>query len=251
MIPLTRGAYTARLAETPADIEAAQRLRHLAFIELRGVAAARPGGLDADGLDPVCEHMLVEERRTGRLVCCFRLLPLGSGAEIDRSYSAQFYDLAALHDFAAPMMEMGRFCIHPDWRGDPNVIRAAWSAMATHVAERGVELLFGCSSFDGTEAEAYMEAFTLLKSRHLAPKRWLPRVKAPRVFPFARLLRFRRPDPKAGAAKLPPLLRAYLALGGWVSDHAVVDQDLGTLHVFTGLELKRVPPGRARLIMGA
>ncbi len=250
MIPLSRGAYVARLAETPADVEAAQRLRHLTFMELRG-AAARPEGLDRDALDAFCEHMLVEERKTGRLVCCFRLLPLRSGAEIDRSYSAQFYDLAALREFPAPMMEMGRFCVLPERRSDPNVIRAAWSAMAGYVAERGVELLFGCSSFEGTEAEAYLEAFTLLKSRHLAPKRWLPRVKAPRIFPFARKFRFRRPDPKAGVAKLPPLLRAYVALGGWVSDHAVVDHDLGTLHVFTGLEIRRVPPARARLLMGA
>lgn len=249
MVPFSRGALTARLAESPADIEAAQRLRHLTFMELRG-AAARPDGRDADALDDLCEHMLVEDRRTGRLVCCFRMLPLASGAEIDRSYSAQFYDLDRLRAYPAPMMEMGRFCVHPEARTDPNVIRTAWAAMAAYVEARGVELLFGCSSFDGTDAEAYADAFALLKTKHLAPKRWLPRVKAPRVFPFARLLRFRRPDLKAAAAKMPPLLRTYLMMGGWVSDHAVVDQNLNTLHVFTGLEVKRVPPSRVRLLMG-
>ncbi len=249
MVPFSRGALTARLAESSADIEAAQRLRHLTFMELRG-AAPRPDGRDADALDDLCEHMLVEDRRTGRLVCCFRMLPLASGAEIDRSYSAQFYDLEALRAYDAPMMEMGRFCVHPEARTDPNVIRTAWSAMAAYVDSRGVELLFGCSSFDGTDAETYADAFALLKTKHLAPKRWLPRVKAPRTFPFARLLRFRRPDLKAAAAKMPPLLRTYLMMGGWVSDHAVVDQNLNTLHVFTGLEVKRVPPSRVRLLMG-
>ena len=248
MVPFSRGALTARLAESPADLEAAQRLRHLTFMELRG-AAPQPDGRDSDALDGICEHMLVEDRRTGQLFCCFRMLPLASGAEIDRSYSAQFYDLEALRDYDAPMMEMGRFCVHPEARTDPNVIRTAWSAMAAYVEARGVELLFGCSSFDGTDAEAYADAFALLKTKHLAPKRWLPRVKAPRTFPFARLFRFRRPDMKAAAAKMPPLLRTYLMMGGWVSDHAVVDQNLNTLHVFTGLEVKRVPPSRVRLLM--
>ncbi|QIE55977.1 GNAT family N-acetyltransferase [Pikeienuella piscinae] len=253
MITFSRGAYVARLAETPADIEAAQRLRHQSFIAGRGavVEGVRAEGLDADQFDATCEHMLIEERRSGRLVCCYRMLPLGSGAEIGRSYSALHYDLCGLCAYPSPMMEMGRFCVHPDWRADPNVIRTAWTAMATHVEARRVEMLFGCSSFDGVEAEVYMDAFALLKARHLAPKRWLPRIKAPKIFPFARLLRRRRPDLKAAAAKLPPLLRAYLAMGGWVSDHAVVDNDLDTLHVFTGLEIGRVPKGRARLLRGA
>jgi putative hemolysin len=47
---------------------------------------------------------------------------------------------------------------------------------------------------------------------------------------------------------MPPLLRTYLMMGGWVSDHAVIDRDLGTLHVFTGLEIAAVPAGRARLL---
>lgn len=252
MTPLTRGAYRARLAESAADLEAAQRLRHLSFIAGRGAVVEGPRalGLDADALDAACEHVLIEEIAGGRLVCCFRIMPFGSGAEIGRSYSAQYYDLGGLCDYPGPMMEMGRFCVHPEWRRDPNVIRVAWAAMAAYVDERGVEMLFGCSSFEGAEAETHMEAFALLRARHLAPKRWLPRVKAPLTFPFARLLR-RKPDLKAAMAKLPPLLRAYLALGGWVSDHAVVDRDLNTMHVFTGLEIGRMPKARARLLRGA
>jgi len=47
---------------------------------------------------------------------------------------------------------------------------------------------------------------------------------------------------------MPPLLRTYLLMGGWVSDHAVVDDDLNTLHVFTGLEIKGIPPMRQKLL---
>ena len=240
MLSFAKGRYRARTAQTPEDIAAAQRLRALAF---RGPDAAGP---DSDDFDAACTHVLVEEARTGDLVCCFRLLHLGSGAEIGRSYSAQFYELSALADFDGPMVEMGRFCIHPD-RRDPDILRVAWGAMTAHVDRAGVEMLFGCSSFHGIEARDYYDAFALLRDRHIAPKRWLPRVKAPAVFRFASRLR-RKPDLKRAQAKMPPLLRTYLLMGGWVSDHAVIDRDLGTLHVFTGLEIRAVPPARARLL---
>ena len=103
----------------------------------------------------------------------------------------------------------------------------------------------------GTDAAGYEDAFAMLRERHLAPKRWLPRVKAPKVFRFARALKLRKPDPRAAMAEMPPLLRSYLAMGGWVSDHAVVDSQMDTLHVFTGLEISAIPPGRARLLRAA
>ncbi|MEM7522293.1 MAG: GNAT family N-acyltransferase [Pseudomonadota bacterium] len=251
MKPFSRGVYTARLAEAKADVEAAQRLRHAAFIAGRDAAKddARSRGVDTDHIDDRCDHMLVEERKSGRLVCCFRMMPLRSGAEIDATYSAQYYDLEPLRDYPAPMVEMGRFCVLPGLT-DPDILRVAWGAMTDYVDANGVEMLFGCSSFEGTEADAYHDAFALLKARHLAPKRWLPRVKAPRVFPFAKRLRVKRPDMKLAISRMPPLLRTYLMMGGWVSDHAVVDKDLNTLHVFTGLEISRVPKARARLLRG-
>jgi hypothetical protein len=122
--------------------------------------------------------------------------------------------------------------------------------MTAFVDREGVELLFGCSSFMGTEAERYRDAFALLSQRHLAPRRWWPRVKAPEVFRFARRLAGRKPDLKRAMLGMPPLLRTYLVMGGWVSDHAVVDRDLNTMHVFTGLEIRKVPPARARLLRG-
>nr|WP_241427572.1 GNAT family N-acyltransferase [Fertoeibacter niger] len=250
---LRKGRYAARIAATEDDLARAQRLRFLTFIGADAVVPPQNGpraeGRDADAFDAVCTHVLVEEVKTGTLVCCFRLLPLTGGTEIGRSYSAQFYELSALKKFEGPMVEMGRFCIHPDWR-DPDILRVAWGAMTAYVDEQGVEMLFGCSSFHGTEAEAYHDAFAMLKDRHLAPKRWLPRVKAPNVFRFAQKLRRRTPDAKRAMLGMPPLLRTYLLMGGWVSDHAVVDRDLNTLHVFTGLEIRAIPPARARLLRG-
>ncbi|WP_343082352.1 GNAT family N-acetyltransferase [Ostreiculturibacter nitratireducens] len=237
--------FGARFAEGAEDIARAQRLRWLAF--RAGNGAAGRDGLDADAFDPLCRHVLIEETRSGALVACFRLLPLARGAEIGRSYAAQYYDLSGLLDFDGPMAEMGRFCLHPDWH-DPDILRVAWAATTRFVDEEGIEMLFGCSSFAGTEAEVYVDAFAMLKERHLGPRRWLPRVKAPDVVRFARNLSGRRPDLKRALKAMPPLLRTYLTMGGWVSDHAVVDTEMATLHVFTGLEIRAVPSGRARAL---
>lgn len=244
------GKFVSRIATTQDDVRACQRLRYLAFIAARGLADEGGAGaepLDDDAFDPLCTHVMVEEARTGQLVCCFRLMRLENGSQIARSYSAQYYELSRLASFPGRMVEMGRFCVHPAWR-DPAILRVAWAAMTEIVERDGVELLFGCSSFHGVDAESYMDAFALLKEKHLAPRRWLPRVKAPNVFRFARKLRFRRPDMQAAMRRMPPLLRSYLVMGGWVSDHAVIDNQLNTLHVFTGVEIRRVPAKRRALL---
>lgn len=246
MQPFCKGRYRARLAETPGDLRESQRLRWLAFVARTG-RSDDGQSLDADHLDDDCRHMLIHDLRDDRLVCSFRFLPLADGSQIARSYSAQFYDLAALGRFDGPMVEMGRFCLHPDCH-DPDVIRLAWGALTRFIEETGVEMLFGCSSFSGLDPETHAEAFAMLKDRHLAPRRWWPRVKAPTVFRFARALRLRQPDPRRAAETMPPLLRSYLAMGGWVSDHAVVDPALMTMHVFTGVEIRAIPPARRRLL---
>ena len=235
MIGLKKGRYQARHAQSPQDIAAAQALRARCF----GVAQ------DVDAFDHLCTHILIHQENDGALVCCFRMMPL-SGSEISRSYSAQYYALEALAAYRGNMVEMGRFCIDPDFN-DPDILRVAWAAMTAYVDDNGVELLFGCSSFTGTETHEYLDAFAMLKARHLAPKRWLPRVKAPHVFKFAARLR-RKPDAKKALLGMPPLLRTYLMMGGWVSDHAVVDAQMNTLHVFTGVEIRAIPAARKRVL---
>ncbi|MEP1354937.1 MAG: GNAT family N-acyltransferase [Tateyamaria sp.] len=235
MMGLKKGRYRVVEGQCPADIVDAQALR------------ARCFGLDrdADTFDSLCTHILIRRLSDDALVCCFRMMPL-SGAEISRSYSAQYYALDALAAYDGKMVEMGRFCVDPEVR-DPDILRVAWGAMTAYVDGNGVELLFGCSSFSGTETADYLDAFAMLKARHLAPKRWLPRVKAPKVFKFAARLR-RKPDAKKAMLRMPPLLRTYLLMGGWVSDHAVVDDRMNTLHVFTGVEIGAIPPARKRLL---
>jgi len=229
---LVRGRYTARDASGPDDILRAQGLRAQAF----GIPEP-----DCDTFDDICTHVLVEDGPD--LVACFRLLPLTPDA-IGHSYSAQFYDLSRLSMFNGAMMEIGRFCLAPD-RHDPDVVRMAWGAVARHVERTGARLLFGCSSFPGTSPQPYHDSFALLRQGHLAPAQWSPQMRAPDIFRFAEWSEDYRPDMLAAMRMMPPLLRSYLSMGGWVSDHAVVDRHMNTLHVFTGLDIAAIPPARA------
>jgi putative hemolysin len=236
---LTRGRYTARLATTQAEIAAAQALRHLTFRTPTGRAQDQRR-LDADRFDSVCSHLLITETATGRLVCCCRILPLPQGA-IGQSYSAQFYDLERLVRFRGPMLELGRFCLHPDWH-DPDILRLAWAALTRLVDDSGTELLFGCSSFPGTDPLPHGPALAQLAAHHLAPPDWAPVARGIDTVDLRRMSAL--PD----ARGIPPLLQTYLAMGAWVSDHAVIDRDLGTLHVLTGLQIASVPAARARAL---
>ncbi|QDI75533.1 MULTISPECIES: GNAT family N-acetyltransferase [Leisingera] len=234
---LSRGQYLARLAAGTADVAAAQALRTLCF---------RTPGTDCDAFDSRCAHVLVEHAASGTLVCCFRLLVLPNGGGLEHSYAAQFYELPGLRGFAGPMAELGRFCIHPDWH-DPDILRLAWGAVTGLVDGQGVQMLFGCSSFAGTSAAPYLDTFALLRQRHLAPAQWRVGEKAPEVVRYAAELQ-QAPDMRRALQAMPPLLRTYLAMGGWVSDHAVVDRQMNTLHVFTGLETGAIPEARKRLL---
>ncbi|MEM6610325.1 MAG: GNAT family N-acyltransferase [Pseudomonadota bacterium] len=242
MILLARGGYRARLAQSPEDVSAGLELRSAAF---------RDGAGDCDAFDAACDHALIETEADGRLVGYFRLLPLGDGRAVDQSYSAQFYGLSGLASYRGNMLELGRFCIDPSActtaQSSADVLRMTWAALAAYVDRKEARMIFGCSSFEGMSVAPYRPAFGLLRDRYIGPAAWRPVQKAAEVVHFDALAP-EKPDFKAARSSLPPLLQSYLAMGGWVSDHAVIDRDLGTLHVFTALEIGSMPPARLAVL---
>jgi L-ornithine Nalpha-acyltransferase len=233
-----RGCHRARLAQTAQDLKAAQALRQRAFHHIRGLAPDRD--LDSDRYDATARHVLVEETATDALVACYRV-HLFPPAEIEASYCAQFYDLARLSTFPGVTLELGRFCLHPDHH-HPDILRLAWALLARLVDQGGVTLLFGCSSFAGADPLRHASALAALASR-AAPAQWNPGPRAPERVALSGGMAL--PN---GPTGIPPLLRTYLGMGGWVSDHAVIDRAMDTLHVFTGVEIARIPAARARAL---
>jgi len=211
------------------DLLAAQGLRHLAF---HGRV-----GLDQDQFDARCQHLLVEDDR-GHLVACCRLQIFAPDDDLHESYSAQSYDLSRLSRYAGPKLELGRFCLQPGIK-DPNILRLIWGALTVILDAHAVTLLFGCTSFPGADPALHAGALAALHA-HIAPPEFAPAPRAPDRLGF--------PPGQALQKGLPPLLRSYLAMGAWVSDHAVIDQDMNTLHVLTALRVAQVPQARARAL---
>lgn len=142
-------------------------------------------------------------------------------------------------------MEIGRFCIDPT-NSDSNILRTGWALITKYVDEHDIGFLYGYSSFQGTDIEPYKGAFALLKHRHLAPDEWRPMTKSANSVAFAN--KNEKLNIRAATQQLPSLLRTYLTMGGWVSDHAVIDRELNTLHVFTGVEINEILAARKRLL---
>lgn len=256
MTPLERGGLRARLAAGDADRARLMALRQAAFPHADG----RPDGWEP--LDDACRHVLVEGAQ-GQALAAFRVLVMADGRGLAGCYSARFYDLSPLMADPRPLAEMGRFCLQPGPLA-ADALRLAWAAMARIVDAAGAARMLGCTSFPGADWSRHRAALALLAAAHLGPPELRPREKlagavrypalcgapgdgpvatpaAPSAAPSAAA----PADRRAAQAGLPPLLRSYLAMGGWVSDHAVADHDLDTLHVFTCVAVAGVPPARA------
>jgi len=230
--------YIVRIAKTDQDVQLSQALRTDQF---------GSGVQDMDMFDAKCQHVLIEDAETKVLHGCFRFMDFASGRDISNSYSAQFYDLERLTSYHAPMLELGRFCVRGGMQNYA-VLRVAWAYLTRYVDRHNIALIFGCASFDGVKPSAYRDAFALLKQRYLAPDEWKPQVRSSEIFEFSSELNERKLILSVANQNMPALLRTYLGMGGWVSDHAVVDRALDTLHVFTGVEISEIPKSRARLL---
>jgi putative hemolysin len=181
----------------------------------------------------------------GQIVACCRLLPVTCDT-LTTSYAAQHYDLSPLQAYEGAMIELGRFCVATP-RLDPDVVRLMWAAITTYVDAHDVTLMFGCTSFAGIQPAAHSDALAVLRDHHVGPDCWRPGVKSREAVRFPAHTPCRAGQRK-GLREMPSLLRSYLMMGGWVSDHAVVDRHMNTLHVFTAIETLSIPAIRKRLL---
>lgn len=232
-LDLQKGRYHARLAGSAADRRACQALRHLCFF---GTA-----GHDSDTWDADWQHLMVLDQADGALVCTMRF-HLCAGDSVLTGYAAQAYDLHTIAAQPCLNLEIGRFCTDPA-RPDPHILRVAWGALTQIVQASDIALIFGCTSFRGTDAAPYRDVFKRLHARHRGPDSLRPGRKAAAIIDLACSSPAIVPQ-----SPMPPLLRTYLAMGGWVSDHAVIDRDMETLHVLTALETAAVPAARAKAL---
>jgi L-ornithine Nalpha-acyltransferase len=229
--PLQKGKMVARLAQGRADMDCVMAFRVAAF--------PRISGAEEDAEDALSAHVMVEG--PDGVLGYFRVMLFGWGAGLAQGYAARFYDVGPLSGYARPIAEIGRFCVAPGGV-HPDVLRLAWGAMTRIVDEGQAGLLVGCTSFRGADWTRHRAGLALLAAEFVGPEEHLPGRKAAEVVGLGQAGPVG--DRWAALAALPPLLRTYLGMGGWVSDHAVVDRELDTLHVFTCVEVDRVPAAR-------
>lgn len=233
---LRAGSLQVTLAEHEDFISAAQALRYDVFVSERGAKASREMttcARDFDRFDAHCDHLLVLEHGAAelqpRVVGTYRLLRRESMARAGQFYSADEFDISAVAAHAGDIMELGRSCVHPEYRNRA-VMQLLWRGIGAYVAKHNIELMFGCASFQGVNPAEHAQALSYLHHFHLAPPDL--RMKAlPERYTTMNLL------PKEGLnaarcfAALPPLIKGYLRLGGYVSDGAVIDHDYNTIDV--------------------
>ncbi|MEM1235478.1 MAG: GNAT family N-acyltransferase [Pseudomonadota bacterium] len=235
-----------RLAWSAADLRAAQRLRYKVFVEELGGGGPmvdHEARLETDAHDDDYDHLMLIDRRLDpgahdHVVGVYRLMPGDRAAS--GFYCAGEYDLSLLEDSGRNLLELGRSCIHPRYRGG-SAMYLLWQALAGYIQERDIEVLFGVASFHGTDVAALAEPLSLLHDRHLAPEEL--RVRAVEsAYQRMDLLAPGDYERREATAAVPALIKAYLRLGGFVGDGAFVDQAFNTTDVSVILDIARMDP---------
>lgn len=219
------------LARNPAEVREAQALRYRVFAEEMGAQLSGFDNLDRDGFDPFCDHLLVRERETGKVVGTYRILSPAMASEAGGYYSAGEFDLSRLEPLFDRTVEVGRACVHPDYRNG-STIALLWAGLAKYMLLNRYDYLIGCASVsmaDGGHLAASL--YNRLKNDHLAPPEY-------RVFPRCPLpLDALRHDVDAPC---PALVKGYLRLGAYICGDPAWDPDFNTADLLVMLPMSRI-----------
>lgn len=238
--------FELRFARDDADIMAAQRLRYRVFVEelgSDGEMVDHEAALERDALDPHYQHlMLIDPERSDdpleQCVGVYRLLTDSKAAEIGGFYSAGEYDLNALENSGRRLLELGRSCVAPEYRGGTALFQL-WAGLAKYVLDGGFDVLFGTASFFGADPQEHAAALSFLHHRHLAPENLRARA-LPAHFQPMDLIADAEIDRRAAMKAMPALIKAYLRMGGTVAEGAFVDTAFNTVDVLLILDVDHV-----------
>ncbi len=237
-----RPAFQITWASNSNEVKEAQRLRYKVFAEEMGASLpTHPEDLDVDDFDAYCDHLLIRDQETLKVVGTYRVLPPHKAAEIGRLYSDAEFDLARLNHLRPKMVELGRSCVHADYRSGA-VIMALWSGLAQYMQKHDYEIMLGCASIpmaDGGHFAASL--YNSLSSDQMAPveNHAFPRLP----LPLERLNGGLEVEP-------PPLIKGYLKLGAKICSAPAWDPDFNTADVLTMLRLSEINPRYAKHFLG-
>lgn len=232
---IAAGQLELAVARTAEDLEAVQRLRFAVFSEeMNAVFPDSAHGIDADEYDPWCEHLMVREQATRRVVGTYRLLTPVNAARLGGYYSESEFDLSALGSMRDQVIELGRSCIHADYRNGA-VIMLLWAGIAEIVKHLNLRYVIGCASVslrDGgiSAAHVWHEA-----QRIMAQSPGLPVLRPHHPYPVTRM------DADL-PARTPPLIKGYLKVGARICGEPAWDPDFNTADFPVFLDVENMDP---------
>lgn len=251
------GDLEVRLASGRGDVKRAQRLRYSVFFEEMAAKATVLAAMrrrDEDPYDALCDHLLVVDtairrdpkawggKRKADVVGTYRVLRQEVARLNQGFYTQGEYDIAPLVARKGDLsfLEVGRSCVLKPYR-TKRTVELLWHGLWTYIREVKADVLIGCASFAGTDPRSHAMALSFLHHNALAPEEWLCRAHD-RLRVDMNMVPREALDMKAALKAMPPLIKAYLRLGAWVGDGAVVDKQFGTTDVLIVLPVARIDP---------
>jgi putative hemolysin len=230
------GDIRVRLAQNENEIKAAQHLRYKIFYE---EFSAKPNEeiaaqeRDFDHFDDFADHLVVVDTtiadKNKAIVGTYRLLRQEKAKQAGRFYTEDEFNISKLTENYSGLLEMGRSCVYPDYRTKA-VLQLLWQGIAEYVGYYDCKFLFGCASFHGSKPDEHAEGLSYLYHNHLAPEEFRPRAHD-NVYTKMNWMAAEQIDAKKVVRILPPLIKGYLRIGGFVGDGAFIDYDFDTTDV--------------------
>lgn len=245
MLARSAAEYSTWLAGKRDDVRAAQSLRFEVFnLELHeGLDSSYASGLDEDGFDSACDHLIVEHVPSKHVVGTYRLQTGANAAAHRGYYCEQEFEFHPYEPFRAQIVELGRACVHRQHR-NLAVLGMLWQGIADYAKNRGARYLMGCSSITTQDPAVGASAYLELFRKHLSAPAWRTRPLPLYDCSLAQLT--------AEPVKIPKLLRAYLALGAKICGPPALDRHFKTVDFLTVLDVEALPPlAKARFFAGA
>jgi len=234
--PTSEPRLSVSLARSSADVEDALRLRYKVFAEELGARIDSDDGLDRDSFDDWCDHLIVRDDDSLRVIGTYRVLPPHRARQLGRLYAESEFDLSRLAHLRESMVEIGRSCVHRDYRQGP-AIMLLWAGLAQYMRCNGYRHMVGCASASLADGGAQAAALRDSLQGHLADPEYRVFPRLP--FPHERFQR-------AAQCEMPPLIRGYMRLGAQICGEPAWDPDFNTADFLVWLSLERLNPRYAR-----
>lgn len=245
-----RPQYELRVVSDGPEVEDAQRLRYTVFVEElggAGDAVDHEARLERDSFDPYFDHLVLFDRNRpegDQAVGAYRVMRQEQAEALGRYYTESEYDISRLKASGRRLLELGRSCVHPEYRGGKALSRL-WAGLLDYTRAHEIDIMFGVASFHGTDLETHRAPLSLLHHRFMAPPELRTRV-VDACYQSANLMPLEEIDELAAMRAMPALIKSYLRTGGVIGDGVFVDVPFNTIDVCIITDLQNIPEKKRR-----